>query len=94
MTFTVLPGQICITCTFYDLAAIAGCLGVITTKDVGFQAVFTINTSDDSHTKCLSDFPHGPGVYQLTIHDTDNNGEVYPFPAFTYCNISILGIGL
>ena len=92
VNFTVLPSQICATCTFLDKATNIGCYGQITSKDVRFQAVFMINASSDLHTKCV--LCHFSALYQLTVYDVDNNGAVSSFPAFIYHNISVLASGL
>ena len=91
VNFTVLSGQICATCKFLNLANDAGCYGIITNKDVAFQATFTINSSSDLHTKCI--VISSSGVYHLSVYDIDNSGDVSVFPAFTNHNISISGTG-
>ena len=90
MTYEVLPDQLCITCTFLDLATNFSCRGVITAKEELFDpVVIVINQSHDM--RCRNNL--STGVYQLTVYDVDDNETVSSIPAFAYHNIVIPGVG-
>ena len=92
MTYEVFQAQICITCAFLDMEQNFSCRCVITAKENVFQAnILVINELDDLSTKCSNDLP--TGVYQLTVYDVDDVGNVYSSPAFVYHHVIIKGIG-
>ena len=92
VTYEVLPDQLCITCTFLDLATNFSCHGVITAtnKKMFDPVVIVINQSDDLNMQCSKNL--STGVYQLTVYDVDDNETVSSVPVFVYHNIFIPGV--